>query len=659
MIKKLIFILFTLITLFIVSCTPKHSEIVVAQYGDHDITMKDFENAYAKNVGSIEQAKKDSIDDYNKFLDLFVNFKMKLRNAYVRDLKNDPEIIKEINTYRKSIGVKYFLDKELVDKGIKTLYERRKHELRISHLLIKSDKISDKEAKAKAQAILDSIKNGASFEDEVLKYSDDSYTKEKGGDIYYVTAGTVLPELEDLVYSTPAGEVCPTLLHTRFGYHIIKVTERRKRIPQIKASHILFMIGKNASDSLKNAKYEKAKEILAKIKNGEDFAKLAKEYSEDPGSKDRGGDLGYFARRQMVQPFDEVAFNLKVGQVSDIVKTRYGYHIIKLIEKRPYPSFKSDEKSLKDIYEKTRRKIDYDKLVDSLAIKYNYQINDMNVKRVASNSDSTKINDGYLNSNLHKNFGKKVLFTIANEPFDLDTLVSYTMADPKSNNLIIDGTSLGNFMNKFKENKVLELEANAVLKNDSTFQSLMQDYKNGILIFKLQEDEVWNKMKIDSTAIHKLYEERKNNYIIPDKVQFKELYSKSDSVINEYMTELKNGINFDSLLVKSGSKGRAKYVEYKNGLKEVGNIELAKAAFQLKNIGDYSVVINDGNGYSIVQLVNKEPSRLKTFDEARAEVTSAYQDIESAQLENEYVARLKKLYNPKLYYDELQNAFKD
>jgi len=457
MIKKLIFILITLITIFMVSCTPKHSEIVVAQYGDHDITMKDFENAYAKNVGSVAQAKKDSIDDYNKFLDLYVNFKMKLRNAYVRDLENDPEIINELNKYRKSIGVTYFLEKDLVDKAIKNLYEKRKYELRVSHLLIRNNKMSDAQAKTKAQAILDSIKNGASFEDEVAKYSDDPYSKARGGDVYYITAGTILPEFEDLAYSTPAGEVCPTLLHTKYGYHILKVTERRKRIPQIKASHILIKVGKNDSDSLKNAKLEKAKEILAKIKNGEDFEKLAKEFSEDPGSKERGGDLGYFARRQMVEPFDEAAFNLEVGQVSDIVESQYGYHIIKLTDKRPYPSFKSDEKSLKDIYEKTRRKFDYDNLVDSLVIKYNYKINDMNVKQVASNSDSTKINDGYIESNLHKDYGKDVLFTIAGESFDLDTLVSYTKTDPKNNNLIINGTSLKNLMNKFKENQVLQL----------------------------------------------------------------------------------------------------------------------------------------------------------------------------------------------------------
>ncbi|MBK7103946.1 MAG: peptidylprolyl isomerase [Ignavibacteriae bacterium] len=658
MFKKLILITISSILLFLVSCSPKHSEIIVAEYGDYEIKMSEFENAYAKNVGGIEQAKKDTIEAYNKFLDLFVNFNMKLRDAKVRGLENDPAILEELDTYKKNIGVSYFLEKELVEKGIKDLYEKRKDEIRVSHLLIRSDKISDADAKAKAYEILDRIKKGAKFEDEVLANSDDQFSKNKGGDIYYITAGAVLPALEDIAYATEVDSVNPEPLHTQYGYHIIKVTDRKKRTPQIRASHILFA-KQNNNDTINNAALAKAKEVLERIKKGEDFSALAKEFSEDPGSKEKGGELGFFERRQMVQPFDEAVFNLDVNQVSDIVETQYGYHIIKVLGKTEYPSYELEKQNVRTIYEKSKRKDDYQKMLNQFSKEIEIVTNEDNLKEIISNSDSTVVNEDYWNSNLHQNYGDKIVSIIDNQSFEFDKVINYVMQDPKNANTILDAKSIQNHLNSFKEDKIFEIQVAKKLANDENFNNLMQDYKHGIIIFKLQEDEVWNKMKMDSAAIKNLYEQTKDSYIFPDRVQFKELFSKSDSLIKVYQSELKNGVSFDSLLIKNKLKGRSENLAYVNDLKEVGNNNYAKAVFELKNIGDYTEILGDEKGKSIFQLVKKDPSKIKSFEEARAEVTSAYQDIESAQLENDYISRLRTTYKPELFYDELQNAFKD
>ncbi|MCB0745067.1 MAG: peptidylprolyl isomerase, partial [Ignavibacteriae bacterium] len=570
---------------------------------------------------------------------------------------NDPEIKKELEDYRKSIGVSYLLEKELVEKGLHDLYNKRADELRVSHLLIRTEKISDEEAKAKADEIIARIKNGASFEEEVKANSDDTFSKENGGDIYYITAGNILPAFEDLAYNTKVGEVNLTPLKTQYGYHILKVTDRRKRIPQIQASHILISKKQEANDSSNAAALALAKDILERIKKGEDFATLAKEYSEDPGSKEVGGDLGFFSRRQMVQPFDEAAFNLQVGEVSDIVETKFGYHIIKQTGRKEYASFDDEKQNIKDIFEKTRRKIEYDKLLEQYAAKLNYIANDANIKEIISNSDSTLLNDNYWESELHNNYGSKEIFTIDNKPYSFDSLVSYTMLDPKTANNVLNGTSISNFINKFKEDKVFEVEADKKLSTNVEFNKLMQDYKNGILIFKLQESEIWNKMAMDSVAIKNLYEQTKESYTLPDRVQFLELYATKDSIIENYMDKLKSGTPFEELMREQ--KDRAETKSYKNELKEVGSSLVATAAFKLNNEGDHSGIIKGDKGFSLVQLIKKDPARIKTFDEARAEVTSAYQDIESANLENEYIARLRKTYEPKIFYDELPNAFKN
>ncbi len=132
------------------------------------------------------------------------------------------------------------IEKELYEKGLHDLYDKRAFELRVSHLLIRTDSISQEEGNKKALAIIDSVKNGASFEEMVLKHTDDQFHKTNGGDIYYFTAGMIMPEFEDLAYNTPVGEIAETPLKTQYGFHILKVTEKIKRTPQVQASHILI-----------------------------------------------------------------------------------------------------------------------------------------------------------------------------------------------------------------------------------------------------------------------------------------------------------------------------------------------------------------------------------------------------------------------------------
>jgi peptidyl-prolyl cis-trans isomerase SurA len=656
MFKKILLIVGLSAVIF-VSCSPKHSEIIVAEYGEYDIKLPEFENAYSKNIGDIEKAKNDSLKNYNKFLDLYVNYKMKLRNAEMRKLDEDPSIKAELMEYEKTIGSSYLIEKELYEKGLQDLYEKRKTELRVSHLLIRTDNLSQEEAEKKAFAILDSIKNGESFENAVRKNSDDQFSKNKGGDIYYITAGNVIPDFEDIAYSTPVGTVNETPLKTKYGFHIIKVTEIKDRIPLIRASHILIKKEDEKGTVDSKEQYKLAQDILNRTKNGEDFAKLAEEFSQDPGSKAKGGDLGYFARRQMVQQFDEAVFKLKVGEISEIVETQFGYHIIKLTDANEYPSFEKEKQSLREIYEKTRKTRDYEKLVDKYSKDLNLIMNDEAIKEVLSNANEFKVGPQYWNSDYHKNFGSKELFKIGEEKFPLHSMFSFAINDPKLVGKELNESNFNSILNDFKSNKVLEAEASKLAKGDGEFARLMNEYKSGILIFKLQEEEVWNKMKMDSVAIHNLYLQTKESYIWPDRVEYSEIFVISDSVANACVEMLKNGADFDSLLVKYNQKPKTN--NDSNELVDANKNGLSKAAYEIEKDGEFTGPIRNVNGWSIIKLIKKEPSRIKTYDEARPEVTSAYQDIESAQLENDYVAKLKKTYEPKYFYEELKNAYKN
>ena len=643
--------LFTIVFAFIISsCAPKQSDIVVSEFGDHQIKMKEFENAYVKNVGSLESAEKDSLSQLKNFLKLYTEFKMKIRDAVVRGYDQDTSLQNELADYKNKIGVTYLLNKEIVEPGIKDLYNKRKYELRVSHIMFRPDSTGDANAEKLANAVLDSIKNGASFEEMAKKYSQDTYSRPFGGDIYYITAGMLPESFEDAAYATEPGHVYPHVVKTRYGFHIIKVTDKKERVPEIRASHILIGFKDSQGKTDTTAALAKIDSILTKIKNGADFGEMAKEYSQDPGSKDRGGDLGFFARRQMVKEFDETAFNLKVGEVSGVVRSRFGYHLIKVTDKKKYPSFEEDKEDLKNLFQKTRYQNKYDSLVAKLKTKYNFKVIGRTLDYITSNSDSAVVGN---DSALIAETGGMVIYSFTGNSKDAGQFLSELNGNKVYNGRLINLSLLKEAIDKQSAEKLLEKEASTLEDTDSEYAALINDYKNGIYIFKLQTDEVWNKINVDSAKMHQYYDENKNNYRWPDRVSYSYIPFEDDSTAENAYKQLRSGSDFDLLKVKN----------INNSIKEetrqdVDASTLSKAASGLEP-GEYSKPVLFKNTYYIVRLKEKEPSRLKTFEEAKAEVSSGLQDQEARTLENNYVQSLIKLYKPVYHYDELTEAFKN
>ena len=658
MFRRVLLPFVVLASLLLSSCAPKHADIVVAKFDDEQIKMNEFEKMYAKNSGSYEQAKDDSLSQLKNFLDLYVNFRMKLRDAYVRGFDSNPELNQELKDYEKKVGVSYILEKKILEPGLKNLYDKRKYELRVSHLMIRPDSNGDEAAKELALAILDSIQHGARFSDMVKKYSDDNYSKNIGGDIYYITAGLLPPEFEDAAYATPVDSVYPSVVHTRYGYHLIKVTDKRERIPQIRASHIL--VNFNGPDGKTDTAYARARidTVMQKLKSGADFAKLAEEYSDDSGSAKKGGDLGFFGRRMMVKEFDEAAFNLKPGEISDVIRTNFGYHIIKLTDQKPYPTFDEDKEELEKIFKQTRYQAEYDSLINRLKDKYGFRVNEQVLAEVLKNADSLRVGSQIKNYDELKNQPLAVYNKV--DTINVQTAIERMNSERQFMNRLIDSSILNSAIDKVAGDSLLAVAALDLDKTDPEFAALMDDYRNGIYVFKLQDDEVWSKIDADSSKLYDFYEKTKDNYVWPDRINFSEIFSKSDSLIHVYYTELQNGADFDSLASKYTERNNMKPKAGNYGLVAVDYSTLSSKANELlSQPGTYSEPFPYSGGFAIVKLIEKDPSHPKTFEEAKAEVSGAFQEAESKRLEQAYLESLKKRYDPQFYYDKLEEAFKD
>lgn len=642
-----------LITFLIASCSPEHSKIVVAEFNEAKITMDEFENAYSKNVGGLDAALKDSFENYKNFADLYTNFKLKLSDAKVRGYQNDPALNQELTDYKRKVGASYILEKHLVEPNIKDWYEKRKIEIRASHLMIRPDSTGELGAVKKAQVILDSIKAGKTFEEMVAKYSQDQFSKPKGGDIFYFTAGQLPFEFEDACYKTAKDSIYPEVVKTRFGAHIIKVTDKKTRVPKVKASHILisFMDATGKVDSA--AAYKTMDSVLAELKAGKDFGEVARRYSDDTGTKEKGGDLGFFERRMMVQEFDETAFNLNVGEVSKIVYTQFGMHLIKVTEKESYPTFEADRENLKNMLKRSRYNDLYAELIEGYKKEYGYKLNEVSIQQLIGYNDSSIIGNDLKKID---EYGNNTIFSYAGKNETINDFYSKLKTDTEFTGKKFTEDFLKKGVKKYSETLLLEEKALTLEKSDAQFADLMNDYQNGIFIFKLQEDEVWNKINIDSVKLKSFYEDNMQKYKWDDRVGYTEIFVKKDSLAKHYLSLLKDGIDFDSLAAKT-ERTQMKDKKGKYDLQVVGSTEFSKAVSKLNKVGDYTDIIPNPGGFSILRLDIKDPARLKTFEEAKAEVSGSFQEFESKRLETEYLDSLKKKYSPVIYYDELRKAF--
>ena len=629
---------------------------VVAEFGSYEITLNEFEHAYAKNLGGWDIAANQDISEYQKFLDLYVNFKMKLRDAQVRGYDKDPDLMNELKDYQEQVGVSYILEKWIIEPGVRQLYDRRTEECRTSHIMIRPDTLGDEGARMRAQAILDSIKNGASFEVMAMNYSDDKFSAVNGGDIYFITAGLLPYEFEDPMYTLNAGEVYGEVVKTRFGYHLIKVTVKQHRYPKVKASHIL--IGFHNSDGQIDtiAAKNRADSVYAQLKAGSSFEELVVLYSDDPGSKDKGGDLGYFERRMMVKEFDEVAFSMEVGQISEPVKTNFGYHIILVTDKMDTQPYDSEYESLKTMFNKQRYQHELEVLIDSLKKKYDFKIDQTSLNTFIDASDSLRF--GMVHPK-YDEISAKILFSYANKNLTIGEFLEKANSNTKITAKPMDDVAeVTNAINVLAEDLLLKEEAMNLDKTDPEFAQLMNDYRDGIFIFKLQEEEVWSQVKIDSADVYNYWNENKDNYSWPERISFSEIFTTKDSLIQMYYDMLQEGTPFDSLAGMYTERNAKKKDKGFYSLQPVDFNDSYKEANKIPQAGQYTVPFAFSAGFVIFKLEDRQAPRLKTFEEAKAEVSGEYQEMLSKKLENNYIESLDKRYKPEVFYDELQYAFK-
>ena len=502
--------------------SQNRSDLFLFKINDSETTLEEFNRVYNKNIDLVEES---SENDYMNYLELFINYKLKLAEAYDLGYDKNEDYLKEYQKYKNQLLKGYLTDIESQERLVKEAYERTRNEVQVSHVLIRNNDQTNDSTEI-YNRLLDLRlpflqKNIETFNKE--HNSDEQLIVEELG---YFSAFKMIYEFENVAYKTELGKVSQPF-KTKFGYHILKVTDKRESLGEISVAHI--MIYKSNS----NAK-EKISKILDSINNGLPFESMAKLYSQDKRSAARGGILNKFTAGQINSiPFENAAFSLKnVGDISNPIETKFGWHIIKLLSKNEIKSFQELKPSiLSKIRRGDRNKFISNSFNQFLEEKYNLSVENIDYQFIIP-----LLNDSITNNNWKINYNNQKfqvpLFTINQKIIFQNDFLMYVeknqnFISTKDFQVIAD-----NLFSRFFRDVLLKEYKKDLEKENNEYINILTEYREGLLMFNIMQEKVWSIDEKDSIMLKEYYTKNIDKYDSFEKNRGK--------IIADYQKEVEN-----------------------------------------------------------------------------------------------------------------------
>jgi peptidyl-prolyl cis-trans isomerase SurA len=628
----------------------KSDDPVLVTVAGNAITRSEFERVYYKNNNKETSSDEKSIRDY---MELFINYKLKVKEAESLKMDTSSAFKDELTGYRKQLAQPYLTDKDVNDNLIKEAYDRLQKDVKASHILIKlnGDALPKDTLIAynRIMKIRERLMKGADFEKMARDSSEDPSAKENNGDLGYFTGLQMVYPFETAAYSTKPGQISMPV-RTRFGYHLIKVDDIRPAVGEIHTAHIMIRATKNDSDSIQAEAKRKIDEIYAKLKSGEKFEDLAKQYSDDKGSATNGGVLPWFGTGKMVPEYEKAAFALsRDNDVSAPVKTAYGWHIIKRLERRGIPPFEDKKNELKNqIMRDSRSEMGKASLVARIKKENNFKETTANKDEFIKSLDSTLVEGTYNDSTaLKKN---KPLFSLAGKNYTQFDFAQYLAKhQTKRKETTAQAIAYSQYDN-FVNDACISLEESQLETKYPEFKALMDEYRDGILLFDLTDKMVWSKAVKDTTGLEQFYDKNKNKYMWGERLDAT-IYTCKNADVASQARKLIKKKKSDSEIAATLNKDSSLNINIKEGKFSKGDNEIIdEIAWNTGLSGD----VNKNNQIIFVNVKAKLPAQPKKLDEARGLITADYQNY----LEKSWIDELRGKYKYTVNEEVLKTLFR-
>ena len=647
--KQFFFGLFFLISF--ASNAQTNTKEVLFTVNEKPYYTDEFSRIYKKNLDLV---KDDSQKDLNQYLELFVGYKLKVNKAYKLGLQNGAQYQNELKSYRTQLAKNYFNDTKITQELLEEGYSRLQKEVRASHILILVDENASAEDTLKAYKKMEDISKkaiaGENFDDLAVQFSEDPSAKENKGDLSYFTAFRMVYPFENAAYKTPKGKISK-IIRTRFGYHILKITDIRANRGEITVAHIMILKPKPEE---KDKDAEKTiNEIYQKIQQGEKFEDLAKQFSDDKSSSSKGGQLNKFGSGQLSsEEFENAAFSLaNPDDISKPFQSEFGWHIVKLIEKHPIKSMDEMKNELETkIGKDDRSKKITASLNEKLRKKYTYKRDDKQYGLISK----LVTNDFYDSKwKLPENITdySATLLSINTKKIDGKAFLDYIEKQQKAGLKVKPLSKLvdalyGNFLDEqltayYDENLETEFP---------DFAYVMEEYRDGLLLFDLMEKEIWDRAKTDTIGLNTFYDEHKMEHMWKKRVDVTIASSTKQDIIKkahallkkkEKPQDIKDKLNVDNVI----------NVMMNSGVFEEGSDALPKTMKYDVGVSD---VFSEGEYYFVTKVDKIMPAGVKTLEECKGKLINEYQQY----LELRWVDDLKSEFTVKINNDAFEHVKK-
>ena len=641
--------------LFPVLCQAQdiNNEILMSVNGNK-IQAGEFIRMYKK---STEPGK---ILDVDSYLKQFTLFKFKVADALSMGYDTTSSFRKELNGYRNQLAQNYLTDTATKEKLLHKAYQRSLTEINAWHILVAMSQNASPEdtlkAWQKASKIRERIIKGEPFESVARGTSDDKSVKINGGNLGYFSVFQMIMPFEDAAYSLKKGSISLPV-RTPYGYHIIMVADKRPSKGKIKVAHIMQTVPPGSDEQSNRKAGEKIDSIYNLLKSGASFSELAKRYSDHKESAPKGGELEWFGTGEIISDFSEPAFTLTdTGSFTRPIRTLYGWHIIKLLDKKIPGTFEESRSFLESkINLSYLNSISKRSFVEKLKKEYNFHINRDACSWFIDHTDTLIIKG--LKSYDRSLIPAGNIYTFSNQYLTTNDFADYI--EKRGSMVITKDSSL--FINRLIDLRVADhmiTFENSILENKyPEFRYLMNEFHDGMLLFEISEKKVWSRVSNDSSGLHNYYEEHKNEWLSKRGIEAK-IYtlkvSGGDELLSTAFNKYLQKADIDNLLSKKFNKPNDTLLFIKEGIwysgdnNEIDKIEWLKGSHYILN----------NNFPSIIHIKSVlEPSPLK-FELVKGEVMTGYQQF----LENEWIGQLNTRYSVKvdnLVLEEVKKKLKN
>lgn len=655
-------ILFFLFMLSFVQLTFAQDDPVLFTVEDTPVHRSEFEYIYSKTNGPTADFSEKSLKEY---LDLYVNFKLKVQKAKEMQLDTIVSLQNELAGYRRQLADSYLIDREVTEKLVREAYERSKQDVDISHILVQlspnASEDAEKAALEHANGAIAKLKQKVPFGEVAMEFSQDKSVVKNKGHIGWVTA--LFPNgfyaLETAAYTGKIGEIQGPI-RTSAGYHVLVVNDRRPARGEVEVAHILVRAQKSP-DTIKERK--RIDEAMAKLKEGADWDDVAKEYSDDKISANKGGYLGFFGINRYEKKFEDAAFALENdGDYTRPVQTSIGWHIIKRISKKSDQTFQQMKSRLQnDVKKDERFNLAKEAMVERIKRESNFTENSTALSEFIASleKDSTRSFLTY-KWKAPANPSTDELFSFGgSESTSLGDFESYLMRSSRKRQqnvkLGIKGV-VEMLYADFVGGKALEYEERQLESKYPEFKSLMREYEEGVLLFEVTKMEVWDKASLDTVGLEKFYNENMKKYQWGERAVVSQysLVEREKQLINQ-VREFAAANPSGEVLGKfnAGDDAALKLTMRSKTYEKGRNEVLDKMKWEVGQLSPVEIGKRDKslNFFKIEEIL---PPGQKTLKEARGYVVADYQDY----LEIEWLKNLKDEYDVKIYQKVLKGMVK-